>query len=75
MSPDHRSSKQTFDLSLFGAEALDSPSGLETALRSVEGVCFQDDPAIVGMIVTLNSRSHVLEYIFSGTLRVSAAAY
>ena len=75
MSPDRHSSKRIFDISLFSAEALDSPGGLETALRSVESVCFQDDPAIAEMVITLSCRSHVLEYIFSGTSRVSAATY
>jgi len=73
MPPDLRSSKQAFDISLLDVGALDSPDGLNTALRSVATACFQADPAIAGMVAALNSRSHVLEYIFSGTLRVSAA--
>jgi len=73
MPPDLRSSKQAFDISLLDVGALDSPDGLKTALRSVATACFQADPAIAGMVMALNSRSHVLEYIFSGTLRVSAA--
>lgn len=69
MPPDLRSQKQAFNTSLLDAGALDSPGGLETALRSIENVCFQADPAIVGMVMALSSRSHVLEYIFSGTFR------
>ena len=72
MPPDLRSS--TLDISLLDVRVLDSPGGLETALRSIESMCFQTDPAIAGMVMTLSSRSHVLEYIFSGTLRVLAAA-
>ena len=70
MPPDLRSSKQTFDIGLFDAEALDSPEGLKTALRSVESVCFQADTEIAEMVSALSSRSHVLEFIFSGALRV-----
>ena len=73
MAQDLRSSKQTFDIGLLDVVALDSPDGLETALRSIESVCFQADPAIVEMVMALSSRSHVLEYIFSGMLRVPAA--
>ncbi|KAF9647525.1 hypothetical protein BDM02DRAFT_3187952 [Thelephora ganbajun] len=57
--------KQILDISLFDVEALDSSGGLKTALRSVENACFQADPVIAGMVMTLSSRSHVLEYIFS----------
>ena len=71
MPPDLRSSKRAFDINLLDVGALDSPGGLKTALRSVETACFQADPAIAGMVMALSSRSHVLEYIFSGTLGVS----
>jgi len=73
MPPDLRSSKLAFGISLFNVEALDSPGGLKTALLSIESVCFQDDPAIAGMVMTLSGRSHVMEYIFSGTLCVPTA--
>ena len=72
MPSDFRSS--TLDISLLDVGALDSPRGLETALRSIESMCFQADPAIAGMVTALSSRSHVLEYIFSGMLRVPAVA-
>lgn len=75
MPPDFRSSKQTFDISLVDVGVLDSPGGLKIALHAIESVCFQADPTIAGMVMTLSSRSHVLEYIFSSTLRVSVAAY
>jgi len=75
MPPDHRSPEQAFDISLLDVGALGSPSGLEIALRSIESACFQADTAIAGMVMGLSSRSHVLEYVFSGTLRVHATAY
>ena len=74
MPQDRYSSESKFDINLFNAEPLDSPDGLETALRSVECMCFQADPAIAEMITGLSSRSHVLEYIFSGTLLVPVVA-
>jgi hypothetical protein len=74
MPPDRRSSEQTFDISLLDVGALGSPGGLKTALRSIESVCFQADPAIAGMVMALSSRSHVLEYIFSGTLHMPGVA-
>ena len=67
-----RPSKQTFDIKLLDAESLGSPGGFEAALRSIESVCFQAGPAIAGMVTALSSHSHVLEYIFSGRLRVLA---
>lgn len=69
MPSDLHSSRQAFDISLLDAGALDSPDRLETALRSIENVCFQADPAIAEMVMALSSRSHILEYIFSGTFR------
>jgi hypothetical protein len=74
MPQDRYSSKQTFDISILDAGALDSPGGLETALHSLESMCFEADPAIAEMITALSSRSHVLEYIFSGTLCLPATA-
>lgn len=74
MSPGRRSPEPTFDIGLLDVGALDSPDGLHTALRSIESVCFQADPAMAGMMTALSSRSHVLEYVFSGALRVLAAA-
>jgi len=75
MPPDLDSPKQTSDISLLDMGTLDSTGGLETALRSIESVCLLADPAIAGMVTALTSRSHVLEYIFSGMLRVVAAAW
>ena len=75
MPQDRSSSEETFDISLLDAEALNSPGGLESALRSIETVCFQADIAITGMVMGLSSRSHILEYVFSGMLSLHAAAY
>jgi len=75
MPPDRRSSEQIFDINLLDAEALDSPGGLHTALCSIESLCFQSDTAIAGMVMALSSRSHVLEYVFSGALSVTTATY
>ena len=72
MSPDPRPPKQAFDINV---ETLDSPGGLEATLRSIERICFQTDPAIAGMLSTLNNRSHILEYIFSGVSREPVASY
>lgn len=66
MPPQIRSSNQTFNISLLDVETLDSPGGLETALRSIESLCFQADSVIAGMVMGLSSRSHILEYVFSG---------
>lgn len=74
MPQDRYSSKQTFDINLLNAEVLNSPGGLTTALHSVESMCFQADPAITGMVAALSSRSHVLEYIFSGALCIPTTA-
>lgn len=75
MSPDLHSPNQAFDISLLDVETLNSPGGLENALRSIENMCLQAEPAMAGMVLTLSSRSHVLEYIFSGTLRVPVVSY
>ena len=76
MSPGLPPPNQAFDISLLNAEKLDSPGGLKTALHSIENICFQPGSAIIaGMILTLNSRSHILEYIFSGKPRVTAPVY
>jgi len=75
MPPDRRPSEQKFDISLLDVGVLDSPGGLQTALRSIETLCFQADTAIAGMVTALSSRSHVLEYVFSGALHVPAAVY
>jgi hypothetical protein len=75
MPPDPRSSEPASYISLFNMETLDFPDGLEKTLRSIESLCFQADPAIAGIVSTLNSRSHILEYIFSGVLRLPAAEH
>lgn len=66
MPPDSRSPNQTLDISMLDVEASKFPAGLETTLRSIESLCLQANPAIAGMVSTLNSRSHILECIFSG---------
>lgn len=52
--------------------ALDSPDELATVIKNV---CFQGDPAFAGVITALRSRSHVLEYVFSGAFRVPTTAW
>ena len=68
MPRNRHSSEQTFDIRLLDAEALDSTDGFKTALRSIESVCFQADPAISEMVMALSDRSYVFEYVFSRTL-------
>lgn len=67
MPPDRRSPEQTFDINLLDTGTLNSPGGFQAALRAIEGACHQGDPEITGMISALINRSHILEYIFSGT--------
>ena len=68
MPPNRTSSQQIFDTNLLDPRALAAPGGLQTALDSMERVCYHDDSSIVGMIVGLSSHSHLLEYTLSGTL-------
>ena len=69
MPPDRRSSERIFDINLLDVEALESPGGPHTALRAIEEVCHRGHPEIEEMVSVLISRSHLLEYIISGTFR------
>ena len=53
-------------------QVLDTPDGFYNALCAIEGVCYRGDSEIAGMVSTLMSRSHILEYIISGTRHASA---
>jgi hypothetical protein len=67
MPPDIHSSQDAFSIDLLDLQALDTPDGLQTALRAIEAVCYRGDPETATMMAALNNRSHVLEYIISGT--------
>ena len=70
MPQDRYSSRGSFDISVLDTQALDASDGLGSALRTVEAVCHQGgDPEIAGMVVELDSRPYILEYIISGALR------
>ena len=66
MPQERDSSQDAFDINVFSPRALDTPDGLQTALGAVEAICRRGDPEISRMVATLNSRSHILEYIISG---------
>jgi len=74
MPPKRTSSEQSFNIDLLEPEALVAPSGLQTALDSIQRICYGDDSSILDMIVALNCRPHILEYIFSGTLCIRGAS-
>ncbi|KAF9650756.1 hypothetical protein BDM02DRAFT_3267781 [Thelephora ganbajun] len=65
MPPNRTSTQQNFNTDLPEREALVAPGGLPTALDWVERVCYHGDSSIMEMIVKLNSRPHILEYILS----------
>ena len=69
MPPDRHSPQDAFNIDLLDSQALDTPDGFQTALRAVEAVCHQGHLDPTTMIVALESRSHILEYIVSGTSR------
>ena len=68
MPPNRTSSQRTFNTSLLEPEALVAPGGLQTALGSIERVCYHDDSSITEMIVGLSNRPNILEYVFSSAL-------
>ena len=70
--PPGRSSFHAFDINILDQRALDTPDGLDIALRAIEAVCHQGDPGIAGMVAALSSHSHTLEYILSGMLYLAA---
>lgn len=74
MPPKRTSSEQSFNIDLLEPEALVAPGGLQTALGSIQTVCYGDDSSILEMIVGLNRHPHILEYIFSGTLCILVAS-
>ena len=61
-----------FDINALDQQALDTPDGLDIALRAIEAVCHQGDPGIAGMVAALSGHSHTLEYILSGTSCLTA---
>lgn len=67
MPPDRTSSEQGFNINLLEPEALATPGGLQTALGSIQKVCYRDDVSIAGMVIGLSRRPHILEYVLSGT--------
>jgi len=69
MPPKRTSSQRTFNTSLLEPEVLVTPGGLQTALGSIKTVCYHDDSLIMEMVVELNNRPHVLEYILSSMSR------
>jgi len=70
MPPNRYSSQDAFNMDVLDPQALDTPDGLATALRTIEAACYRGDPEIAGVVEALNSRSYLLEYIISGRLRV-----
>jgi len=72
MPPERYASQDTFDIGVLNPQALHTPDGLQTALRAIEAVCYRSDLEIARMVETLNSRSYLLEYVISGTSRMSA---
>jgi len=70
MPPGRYSSQGAFDVEILNPQALNTPGGLQTALRAIEAICYRGDPKIADVVEALNSHSHLLEYIISGTLCV-----
>jgi len=71
MPPD-RYSSQAFRIDMLDLRVLDTPDGLDTALRAIGAVCHWDDFEITKMVAVLDSRPHILEYIISSMLGVFA---
>ena len=69
MPPDRSPSHYTFDLNMLDPRVLNTPDGHNAALRAIERVCYRGEFEIEATVSALMSRSHILEYIFSGTLR------
>ena len=68
MPRNRASPQQSFNTSLLEPNVLVAPGGIQTALESIERVCYHDDSSITEMIVGLCSRPDIMEYIFSSTL-------
>jgi len=75
MPPDCNSPQDAFNINMVDPQLLDAPDGLTTALRAIEAVCYRGDPEIAEMVLALNSRPHILEYIISGTPRVPTGLF
>ena len=74
MPPDsHSSQDAAFDINIINPQALDTPGGLQNALRTIEAICHRGDPEISRMVEALGGRSYILEYIISGTFRMPVA--
>jgi len=71
MPQERYASQDTFDIGVLNPQAFHTPDGLQTALRAIEAVCYRSDLEIGRMVETLNSRSYLLEYVISGTSRMS----
>jgi len=70
MLPDSHPSQNAFNINVLDAQALDTPDGLATALRTIQAVCHRGGSEIAGMVSELDSRPYLLEYIISGALRL-----
>jgi len=71
MPPDsHSPQDAAFDINIIDPQALDTPGGLQNALRTIEAICYRGDPEISRMVEALGGRSYILEYIISGTLHM-----
>jgi len=60
-------SRQGFNTNLLDPDVLVTPNGLQAVLSLIKAACSLDDSSIREAIVGLDSRPHVLEYIFSST--------
>jgi len=70
MPPNRAPPQRSFNTGLLEPKALVTPGGLQTALGSIERVCYLDDSSITEVIAGLSNRPHTLEYIFSSTLYI-----
>ena len=70
MPPNRTSSRRTFNTSLLEPEALSAPGGLQAVLGFINKVCYSNDFSVMEMVGELNGRPYLLEYIFSGALRM-----
>jgi len=75
MPPDRRSSQDAFYIDMLDPRVLDTPDELNVALRAIGATCHRSDPEIAEMVVALDSRPHILEYIISSALRAPALGH
>jgi len=71
MPRNRRSSRDKIDIDVFNLQVLDAPDGLDTALHAFEVACHRGNPEIAEMVEALDSPSYLLEYLVSGTWRLS----